>query len=158
LIFQFVEKLAQRLLKKGGVCNPPVPIKLLSLADEQNPIEIHPLPLKVHHAALWRLRDKWVIQLEDNAPSARNRFTLFHEAFHILAHCGSSATPVFRKRGVIQGSFNELLADYFAICVLMPRGWVKEKWTEMGNLGKMAQLFDVPKSTMWFRLKELGLI
>ncbi|GAG36112.1 unnamed protein product [marine sediment metagenome] len=57
----------------------------------------------------------------------------------------------------MQGSFNELLADYFAVCILMPREWVKEKWAEVKDLDKMAEIFDVPKSAMCIRLKRLGL-
>ena len=84
------------------------------------------------------------------------RFTLFHEGFHILAHCRTM--PVFRRRGAIQGSFNELVADYFAGCILMPREWTEEKWSEVEDLGRMAEIFDVPKSLMWIRSRELSLI
>jgi Zn-dependent peptidase ImmA (M78 family) len=84
------------------------------------------------------------------------RFTIFHEAFHILAHCRT--TPVFRKRGAIGGSFNELLADYFAVCILMPRQWVGEKWAEVQDFNRMAKIFDVPKPAMCIRLRQLGLI
>jgi len=65
---------------------------------------------------------------------------------------------VFRKRGTIVGSFNELLADYFASCILMPREWVKEKWAEVKDLDRMAEIFAVPKSAMCIRLRRLGLI
>jgi len=37
--------------------------------------------------------------LQNDDTSAAQRFTLFHEAFHILAHYRT--TPVFRKRGAI---------------------------------------------------------
>jgi len=40
----------------------------------------------------------------------------------------------------------------------MPREWVKEKWTEVKDLGRMTQIFDVPKALMWLRLREIGLI
>ena len=155
-IFKVVGKLAQRYLKKGGVRCPPVPTELFSLADKQHTIEARLLPLKVYHGAIWRLREGWIIQLKDGDKPATKRFTLFHEAFHILAHCKS--TPVFRKRGSLQGSFNELLADHFAICILMPGEWVKEKWTEVKDLARMAEIFDVPKSAMCIRLRRLGLI
>jgi len=155
-IFKVVEKLAQRYLKKGGVRCPPVPTELFSLADKQHTIEARLLPLKVYHGAIWRLREGWIIQLKDDDKPATKRFTLFHEAFHILAHCYTS--PVFRKRGMKEGSFNELLADYFAMCTLMPGKWVIEKWAEVKDLGRMAEIFDVPKSAMCIRLKRLGLI
>lgn len=155
-IFKMVEMVAQRLLKKGGVHCPPVPAELVSLADEQYPIEVRLLPLKAYHGGIWHLREGWVIQLKEDDSPAAQRFTLFHEAFHILAHCRT--TPVFKRRGVKVGAFNELLATYFAVSILMPEEWVKEKWAEVPDLDKMAEIFGVPKSPMCIRLKRLGLI
>jgi hypothetical protein len=151
-----VEIMAQKYLKMGEIHCPPVPTGIVSLADEERPIEIHTLPLKAYHGAIWRLREGWVVQLRGGDTPAGKRFALFHEAFHILAHCGG--TPVFKKRGLEQGSFNELLADYFAIYILMPREWVREKWTEVKDLNRMAKIFDVPKPAMFIRLRQLGLI
>ena len=155
-IFRLVEKLAQKYLKKGGVSSPPVPAELVSLADEDSAIEIHLVPLEVCRGAIWRLKDKWVIQLKaDDTPDAR-RFTLFHEAFHILAHC--QATPVFNGPGREEAYFNELLADYFAGCVLMPRAWVLERWAKVNNIGRMARIFGVKESQMWMCLRQLHLV
>jgi len=133
-----------------------LPSGIVSLADAQRCIEIHTLPLKSYHGAIWRLNDGWVVQLKDGDTSAEKRFTLFHETFHILAYCGG--TPVFKKRGLEQGSFNELLADYFASCILMPREWVKEKWAVIKDLDGMAEIFAVPKSAMCMSLRQMGLI
>jgi len=155
-VSRMMEMLANKYLKKERVSRLPVPMKLVSLADEQFTIETRLLPLKAYHGAIWRLRKGWLIQLNNNDTSATRRFTFFHEVFHILAHC--KATPVFRKRGTKEGSFNELLADYFAICILMPKEWVREKWAEVENLDRMTEIFDVPKSAMCIRLKRLGLI
>ena len=162
-IFELVEKLAHKYLEKGRVHCPPVPIELVYLVDEQSPVKIHMLPLKTCHGAMWRLKDGWVIQLKKDDPHATKRFVLFHEAFHILAHCNDA--PVLAKRDVKlgsfyhkAGSFNELMADVFAAFVLMPGEWVREKWTETHDLEQMAQIFDVPKPQMCARLKFLGLI
>ncbi|MBA7540632.1 hypothetical protein ES705_32931 [subsurface metagenome] len=151
-----VEMLAQRYLKKGGVRRPPVPTGIVSLADKQHPIEVRVVSLKVYHGAIWQLNGSWIIQLRNDDTPATQRVTLFHEAFHILAH--RRTTPVFRKRETIQGSFNELLATYFADCILMPGGWVIEKWAEVKDLDRMAEIFEVPKPAMCIRLKRLGLI
>jgi len=50
------------------------------------------------------------------------------------------------------------LADYFAICILMPRQWVREKWAEVQHLDRMVKIFDVPKPAMCVRLRQLGLV
>lgn len=154
--FKLVEMLAQRLLKKGVVNDPPVPTELISLVDSRLPVEIRLLPLKACHGAIWRLNDGWVIQLKEGDSPATRRFALFHEAFHILAH--SKTTPVFKKIGSDEGSFNELLADFFASFVLMPEEWVKAKWAEVHDLDQMVTIFDVPESAMYIRLKRLSLI
>jgi len=155
--FRLAERLACKYLKKAKVCKPPVPVKLASLVDPEYEVEIRSVPLKSYHGAIWHLKDKWVIQLKSGDSSMINRLTLFHEAFHILAHCGSN-TPVFKKRGGTRGSFNEALADYFAACILMPRDWVKEKWAEGKDVGKMAKIFNVSRVLMWLRLRQLGLV
>ncbi len=155
-IFRLVEKLAERFLEKGGIQHPPVPLDLRSLADENHRVEVRLLPLNICHGAIWHSGSEWIIQLRENDASNKKRLTLFHETFHILAHCGTK--PLFGKAGGMQGSFNELLADYFAGCVLMPREWVAQRWTGVNDLVRMAEIFDVQKSVMWIRLKELGLI
>jgi len=155
-IFGMVEAVAQSFLIRGGVDCPPVPDELISLFDERRSLEVRLIPMTNYHGAIWRLKDRWIVQLnEKDSPTVR-RFSLFHEAFHILAHRKTS--PVFRKRGTSRGSFNELLATYFSACILTPNKWLKEKWAEVHDLDKMAELFDVPKPTMCIRLKRLGLI
>lgn len=154
--FKLVEKLAWRQIRKGKVACPPVPVGLVSLADEEHPIEVRLLPLKVYHGAIWNSKGEWIIQLNANDISGSRRFTLFHEAFHIQAHCKSM--PVFRKKGTTRGIFNELLADYFAVCILMPEKWTREKWAEVKDVNRMVEIFDVPGSAMWFRLRCLGLV
>lgn len=155
-IFQLVGKLAHKYFKMGKVHSPPVPAALVTQCDRSRPIEVREVPLKVYHGAIWRLRDKWIVHLNESDTLARKKFSLFHEAFHILAHC--KANPVFRKVGVQQGSFNELLADHFAGCILMPPEWAKEKWAELHDIDKMAETFQIPKSVVWFGLKGMGLI
>jgi len=155
-LFQLVELVSQRYLEMGRVCSPPVPTALIGLIDQRGITEIRTVPLKAYHGAIWHPKEGWIIQVKADDTSAMKRFTMFHEAFHILAHCGG--TPVFRKRGAIQGSFNEMLADYFAACILMPRQWVREKWAEVKDLDRMAEIFDAPKPAMCIRLRAMGLV
>ena len=140
----------------GNVRCPPVSAGLVTLFDQRHSVQVHEVPLKVYHGAIWYREGGWVIQLKASDASATKRFTLFHEAFHILAHCRT--TPVFRKRGSIVGSFNELLADHFAGCILTPRECVAEKWAEVKDLDRMAEIFGVPKSAIYIKLRQLGLV
>ena len=155
-----LELLAKRYLREyldlSGISQPPMPAELVARIDLRHNIEVREIPLKAYHGAIWRHNDEWVIQLRGNDASVTKRFTLFHEAFHILAHCNTS--PVFRKRSEMAGSFNEMLADHFSLCILMPRDWIMEKWTEVPDLEKMAEIFAVPRSAMCIRLRQLNLI
>ncbi len=154
--FRLVEMLARKYLRKGKAHGPPVPVELILLFDTKRNVEIHSIALKAYHGAIWCLGNKWVIQLRSGDTPTMKRFILFHEAFHILAH--SHGIPVFKKRGVDRGHFNEALADYFATCILMPREWVREKWVEVKDLDSMVKTFDIPKVVMWIRLRQLNLV
>jgi hypothetical protein len=155
-VILLLEKLAGTYLRKGKVFRPPVPTELVRLFDQQRNIEVRNLPLKAYHGAIWHQADGWVIQVKDSDSPPTMRFTIFHEAFHVLAHCRT--TPVFRKRGSSTGSFNEWLADAFASSILMPREWVGAKWAEVGDLARMAEIFVVSKPAMCMKLRQLGLV
>jgi len=155
-IFQLIERLARKYLSEAKVYQPPVTTAIFSQFDRKRAVEIRTVPLKSYHAAIWRLRDSWVIQLKSDDTAERKRFTLFHEVFHILAHGGGS--PVFRKAGLRGGTFNELMADCFAIYIMLPEKMVREKWVEVKDLARMAEIFEVPKSIMHMRLRYLELI
>ena len=155
-IFNLVEMLAQKYLEMGGVSSPPVPESLINLIDQPDNVKVRLVPLKAFHAALWYLDDSWIIQINKNDTHPVRRLSLFHEVFHILAHCCS--TPVFRKMGCNKGSFNELLAEYFTYHILMPKEWVKDKWAQVQDPEIMAEIFNVPKSAMLTMLGSLNLI
>ena len=107
-IFTLVEMLAQKYLDMANLTCPPVPDSLIEAVGHPDDVEVRLVPLTAYHGALWHIDDSWVIQINSNDPHPVRRLTLFHEAFHILAHCHS--TPVFRKISCSKGSFNELLA------------------------------------------------
>jgi len=155
-LFLLVELLAQKYLQLGEVQCPPIPIALIGSIVQGSITEVRHLPLKAYHGAIWHPKDEWIVQLKADDTLGMKRFTLFHEVFHILAHC--RGTPVFKKRGLEQGSFNELLADYFAICLLMPRQWIRETWAEAKDLDRVAEIFDAPKPAVCIRLRQLGLV
>lgn len=152
---QKVEELSHELLQRAGIHCPPMPVETIMLSDEEQPIEVRLVPLTTHHGAIWHLKDNWIIQLKKDDPLYVRRFTLFHEAFHILAH--RKATPVFSRRGNSEGIFNEQLADAFAAYTLMPAKWVRGRWAECKDINQMTNSFQVPKSTICVRLKVLGL-
>jgi hypothetical protein len=155
-IFQLVRRLARRYLKEARINNPPVPTSLITRAEGDVPIEVRQVPLKAYRGAVWRLNDCWVVQLNSHDSTARQRFTLYHEIFHILAH--SKATPVFKKAGCDrEGSFNEMLADHFAAACLLPDKLVKKIWPKVKDINRLAEIFDVPRPVAWLAIRLMGL-
>jgi hypothetical protein len=156
-IFRLVTRLATRYQAEAGIDRLPVPTNLITQAYDNLPIEVRQVPLKAYHGAVWRLSDCWMIHLNSNDTPDKRRFTLYHEIFHILAHC--KATPVFKKISCSrEGSFNELLADHFSGNLLVPREWATKIWPEVRDISQMAAIFEVPKSVMYLGLRGMGLI
>lgn len=156
-VFQNVEMLAEKFLERGGVHHPPVPIGLAWLADEEQHVEIRNLPLVNCHGALWRLMGGWLINLRGMDSLEQRRFTIFHEVFHILAHCKAGVT-FRRSHPDVTSHYYELLADYFALSILLPSNWIENQWVKRGNLDELAKLFVVPKSALYIRMKLMGLL
>lgn len=156
-IFKLVERLANKFLVEAGIGHPPVPSNLIPQDYKNLPIIIRQVSLKACHGCVSRLNDYWLVHLNGNDTPARQRFTLYHEVFHILAHC--KATPVFCKLATgRQGSFNEHLADHFATTMLLPKKWVRERWKKVKDMNQMAAIFDVPNVIMWAALYHMRFI
>lgn len=155
-IFEVIEKLADKYLKMGKIAAPPVPSVLIGLFGGARSVEVRPVPLKYYHGAIWCTEDAWVVHLNTNDSPSTQRISLFHEAFHILAH--NKSTPVFKKIRSDKGAFNEVLAENFAHCILMPQRWILKAWNDKKAPALMAELFEVPEEAMILRLKSLSLL
>lgn len=157
-IFKLVRKLAHSYAKKIGLKEIPVATDIFQNVYFNQPIEVRLVPLKSAHGAVWHLqKDGWVIHLNSKDSYARRRFTLYHELFHILAHC--NASPVFKKSPFQNdGAFNEILADHFAANMILPEEKLMKNWQEIKDLKKLAAIFDVPEPVMYCGLKYLKLI
>jgi Zn-dependent peptidase ImmA (M78 family) len=155
-IFQLVTNLAEKYRHGWREGSLPVPDNLITVANDSLPIEVRYITLKALHGAVWKTSNSWVVQINKGDTSARQRFTLYHEMFHILAHCAT--TPVFKNIGSTRGRFNEILADHFAAQILIPNECVAAKWQEEQDIRRMAVLFDVPEPVMYFYLHTNNLI
>jgi len=150
-----VEKLASEYLAGVGVPGPPVPSELIDVFDESRKVEVRLVPLKALHGVVWLLRRGWIIQLNSRDPRRVRRYSMFHEAFHIACRI---TYPAFDRAEARHTSFNEILADHFATCFLMPKEWVEEYWPRVQDVRAMADRFDVPLSQMRGRLNQLNLL
>jgi hypothetical protein len=150
-----VEKLASEYLTGAGVLGPPVPSELIDIFDGSRKVEVRLVPLKALHGVVWLLRRGWIIQLNSRDPRRVRRYSMFHEAFHIACRI---TYPAFNRAEARHTSFNEILADHFATCFLMPKEWVEEYWPRVQDVRAMADRFDVPLSQMRGRLNQLNLL
>jgi len=155
-VFDLIEMLADDLLDKNAVSQPPLSMEIARTIDNQAPIEIHQIPLKAYHGAIWYMDNTWLILLNKLDSDLVQRFTVFHEAFHIMAH--SNTKPVFRKLGTDDGAFNEILADFFSMCMTLPRKWLTDKLEETQDIHKLAKIFLVQPEILYIRLRLLGMI
>lgn len=147
-----LEVLASDYLRHSGIVEPPVPIDVIRLFDPQRPVEVRPLSMKAHHGCVWFLGDEWVLHLNARDPAPVQRYTAFHEGFHILTH---NSGVSFSRIGLAHQAFSERLADYFAASILMPREWVSKAWPRMRSGERMARLFGVPPQAVRHWLHRL---
>jgi len=102
-----------------------------------------------------------VIMLNANDPPNRRRFTCAHEIGHFVRRSATSepyATIDFRNASSARGEDDEeIYANEFAACLLMPDGDVMRLAKEgLGDL-EMSIRFGVSREAMHFRLRNLGL-
>ena len=154
-ILKLVEMVSEDFIRQGELHRPPVPVELVSLIAQQ-PIEVRVLPLKIYRGCVWTIDGGLVIYVSENDEDVSRRYTIFHEAFHALAHC--KVSPMFRKRRGDAHFSHEMLCDYFAGCILMPGEWVKEEWAKVKDLSQMARIFGVSDIAAFVRLRLMGLI
>lgn len=143
-----VARKAEDLLVLGGISQPPVPANLISIFDTSRPIVVRERDLGVVKGALRIVKDRWVIVINSRLCYGAQRFSLFHEGYHILER--TRVVPCSGPR-----EYAEWLADQFATRLLMPRQWVIEAAKKASNLSQICGWFEVSQAAMSRRLDEL---
>ena len=114
-------------------------------------------PFSVSGCTDWA-KGTWVIVINGSEPMVRQRFTLAHEFKHILDYryidIAYPSTPSLSHR-----QRTEVVCDYFAGCLLVPRPWLKRTWCGgMQRLPDLARHFGVSQAAIQTRLLQTGLI
>jgi predicted transcriptional regulator len=149
------ERQASRFLEIFDITEPSVDVGLIC---ELPRVRVRVEPTLVDSGLTHWHKGMWVIGVNRNDSQTRRRFTLAHEFKHILDH------PVVDviygdERGQSDAKRAELMCDYFAACLLMPRLWVKRLWAQgMQEAAVLAATFNVSPAAMNVRLQELGLV
>lgn len=149
-----VTLLTEKILRQSSCLRPPVPSNLVGLFDPGRHVHIQAIRCNGRRGGLWFQDGEWLIQVNAREPERAQRFTIFHEGFHILRQTGVLAVASDDPAAV------EWLADRFAACLLMPEGWMREVATRVKRCRAMtmAGVFQVSQSAMRIRLAELGLV
>jgi IrrE N-terminal-like domain len=154
---RLAERQANRLLELCG--GPTVPVPTSIIIDQPRITVEHDPALPTEAASGcsdWDShRRTWVISLNPIEPRRRRRFTVLHEYKHIIDHPGPGIRP---SRYAFQRPAAEIVADYFAGCVLMPKRVLAAAYYDgIQRPADLAQLFDVSKEAIQVRLAQIGL-
>jgi Zn-dependent peptidase ImmA (M78 family) len=148
------EHLAKSML--SGIDAFP-PINLDVLAERLGVREIRDSPLKEDGRTTWQT-GRPVIELREDRPATRRRFTLAHELAHVLI-ARDRTRSVYRASQMSDES-EEALCDWVAAAVLMPYEWIKPYASrEMLNLSLLrlvAHRAEVSLSAAAVRIAEVG--
>jgi predicted transcriptional regulator len=144
---------ASRMLALLGVDGGPVPSSVIADLPRVQVELMTPAP--VSGATQWS-RGRWLVVLNGAEPETRRRYTLAHEAKHIL----DSPFIGFLYPGTKDQSTRdraEQVCDYFAACLLMPKAWIKSAYFNDGiqDLRTLARRFEVSSTAMQIRLQQL---
>ena len=152
--FRVAELQANRLLRDAEVAGPPVPTTLIS---DLSGVSVDYWPRTPVSGSTHWTGSTWIIVVNADEPRVRQRFSLAHELHHILDHPSRDILYKTTRRGA--RPTEEVVADHFAACLLMPKRWVRRALISEGvtNVPALASLFEVSRIAMRTRLDFLGL-
>lgn len=152
---RIAELQANRLLEACGVRSAGTPSDVLDAFPNVLVSRRRDLPASGYTD--W-YKPHWHVFLNAHEPEVRQRFSLFHELKHVIDHpfigsCYPSTKTLSADKRA------ELIADYFAACVLMPKRFVKTAFFQgQQHTEELAALFGVSPLAMSYRLQQLGLL
>lgn len=105
-------------------------------------------------ASFWG-HGSWHIHVHADEPEAHRRFTVPHELKHIIDH--PMQKHVYDERAFVVYGERELIADYFAACLLIPERRLKRAYARTRDHDQLAARFGVTTRRILHRLSEIGL-
>jgi Zn-dependent peptidase ImmA (M78 family) len=152
------ERQALRLLRRQGIDGPPVPDQVI--ADLPHVRVRYVAARTISASARWsKAQRRWLILVNRNDTTGRQRFSLAHEFKHVIDHPQAS---VLYRDGAGRSAYllAERSADTFASALLMPKAWVKRAFYDEGLRDErvLARHFDVSVAAMRVRIDQLGLL
>lgn len=141
---------AEEILKSFNITKPPVDTILVNKLFRGIHIDISDDFFEDEVTGFsYSHKGKWYILLNGKVPLGAQRFTLFHELFHMLR-----SEPGF-SRDDAKSRLRESRADAFAASILMPARWFRREWEKCNDINQMAEFFFVSPSAVKIRLMNL---
>lgn len=154
---QVAERQAARLLRRHGITSPPVPEEVIASLPRVKVRYVRARNLSA--TARWSQAHRcWVILVNRDDTTGRQRFSLAHEFKHVIDH--PLAGTLYRDRAGRSAYLGaERVADAFASALLMPKAWVKRAFYDEGIRDDrvLARRFEVSVAAMRVRIDQLGL-
>ena len=139
----YCRKVAETLLKRSGVTQPPVPVRHLA---EKAGLAVVEADLSRGVDAVLKPEER-VIEIARGQAGVRQRFSIAHELGH---HCLGHAHG--------ESDVGEQQANIFAGALLVPRAWVKRDLPIEKTPEALARKYEVSSPTMFIALKDARLL
>jgi Zn-dependent peptidase ImmA (M78 family) len=150
------EQAASSLLSMYDASSLPVSTAIVADLPKISVTVDSSLPEITSGLSVWNSRvARWVISINGAEPRTRQRFTIFHEFFHVMVHRHVERYGIFDELSPAQ---IEYIADYFSGCTLVPKRLLMQAWGRgHENPESLGRLFDVSPQAIAVRLKQVGL-
>jgi Zn-dependent peptidase ImmA (M78 family) len=154
--FALADRLAHQLLDLYRIDTPPIPLATITRLPAIRLVVDRHMPVLTSGSSTWdNAARAWVIMINGREPARRQRFTVFHEFFHIVVH-PAAQHGLLRRLSAIQV---EQVADYFAGSVLIPRRLLVAAWSAgIQSPGALADIFEASPQAIAVSLSQLRLI
>lgn len=103
------------------------------------------------------------IQISQNEPLPRQKFSLAHEIGHIILHDVDKKEFVEYRKPILDYAdpsllYKETQANAFAAALLIPKEEAINVWDSVRDIDDFAEMFEVSKAAAYNRLANLGLL
>ncbi len=144
-----VQSDAEEVLKMFKIYEPPVPTAIITKVFKTATIDVNSFFEDEVLGFVYPNSGNWHILINENLPLGAQRFTVFHELYHML-----KSEPGFCRQ-TPEGELRESKANVFAANILMPARWFRKEWEKSFDVEIMARKFFVSPSAVRVRLKNL---
>ena len=152
----YAEFLAAALLAKTQMRRPPVDVEFCARSAGIQLLSRDP-GMGQHSALLSVPFGIPSIAVNAKHPATRQRFSIAHEIGHwvLEREPGTHELRPIAARGRAM-TMLERVCDHFAVNLLMPEAWVRDRISIGMTTAELARVFQVSWSAMSARLRELG--